>query len=198
MGQLMEYGKQGQPHMSLLKRIVLAIYPHPWGIQRMGLASVVMLPRHVEGARHISIGNDVIIHQNSWIAAIDRWGEDVFEPHISIGDHVRIGHNAMITAIQGVSIGEGCLFSSQAFVSDHAHQAMPGVIPPARQPLVSKGPVVIGRHCFIGIRAAIMGGVTLGDYCVVGANAVVTRSFPAGSVLAGAPARLLRTLPTPG
>jgi acetyltransferase-like isoleucine patch superfamily enzyme len=40
-----------------------------------------------------------------------------------------------------------------------------------------------------------MSGVTLGDYCVVGANSVVTRSFPAGSVIAGAPARLLRTLP---
>jgi acetyltransferase-like isoleucine patch superfamily enzyme len=42
-----------------------------------------------------------------------------------------------------------------------------------------------------------MGGVNLGDYCVVGANSVVTHSFPAGSVIAGAPARLVKTLDTP-
>jgi len=37
-----------------------------------------------------------------------------------------------------------------------------------------------------------MSGVTLGEHCVVGANSVVTRSFPAGSMVAGCPAKLVK------
>ena len=39
-----------------------------------------------------------------------------------------------------------------------------------------------------------MSGVTLGNNVIVGANAVVTKSFPDNSVIAGVPARLLRVL----
>ena len=42
--------------------------------------------------------------------------------------------------------------------------------------------------------AGVMPGVTLGEGCVVGAHAVVTHSFDAGSVVAGVPARLVRTV----
>jgi acetyltransferase-like isoleucine patch superfamily enzyme len=183
--------------MSLLKRIAFVLYPRPWGIGRIGRDSAVMLPRRVKGAAHVQIGDDVIVQPHAWIEGVVRWGPTSFTPRIRIGDHVRIGRHAMITAIEEVSIGEGCLLSDQVFMSDHAHGAVPGNVPPTRQPLEPRGAVRIGRHCFIGIRACILGGVTLGDYCVVGANSVVTQSFPAGSVVAGAPARLLKTLYIP-
>ena len=51
----------------------------------------------------------------------------------------------------------------------------------------------IGRNCFIGGRALILPGVEIGDGCVVGAGAVVTKSVPAGSIVAGNPARVIRT-----
>lgn len=181
--------------MKIWKNIAISIYPRPWKLKEIGRNSLILFPRRLEGARAISIGKNVIINSHGWIAAIEHYGVQTFHPAIIIGDHVRIGRNVIITAIDIVNIGEGCLFSEQIFISDHAHSAIPGPLPPARQPLVSSGPVKIGRHCFIGIRAVIMSGVTLGDYCVVGANSVVTRSFPAGSVIAGAPAKLLRTLP---
>jgi lipopolysaccharide O-acetyltransferase len=183
--------------MSILKTLGFFLYPRPPGIGALGRRSLVLLPRRVEGASHVRIGADVIVKPHAWIAAIDRWGETRYAPRIRIGDHARIGGHAMITAIDEVEIGAGCLLSEQVFISDHRHEAIPGPVPPTRQPLAVGGPVRIGRHCFIGIRACIMGGVTLGDYCVVGANSVVTRSFPAGSVIAGAPARLLKTLPIP-
>ena len=183
--------------MNLLRRLAFLLYPRPWGIGAMGRQSVVMLPRRIEGAAGLRLGTDVVVQGHGWLAAIDRWGEARYAPQIRIGDHVRIGRQAMITAIEAVEIGDGCLLSEQVFISDHTHQALPGAVPPARQPLVPRGAVRIGRHCFIGIRACILGGVTLGDHCVVGANSVVTHSFPAGSVIAGAPARLLKTLDLP-
>ncbi|WP_311380736.1 DapH/DapD/GlmU-related protein [Arthrobacter sp. ISL-28] len=58
------------------------------------------------------------------------------------------------------------------------------------------GPISIGRNCFIGQRAVVLGGVTIGDGAVVGAGSVVTRDIPAGATAAGVPARILPKTPT--
>ncbi|MEO8531739.1 MAG: DapH/DapD/GlmU-related protein [Deltaproteobacteria bacterium] len=50
----------------------------------------------------------------------------------------------------------------------------------------------IGKNCFIGGRAIILPGIEIGDGCVVGAGSVVTKSVPAGCVVAGNPARIVR------
>ena len=51
----------------------------------------------------------------------------------------------------------------------------------------------IGENCFVGGRSLIMPGVTVGDGCVVGAGSIVTKDVPPGSVVAGNPARILRS-----
>ncbi|MEY2470395.1 MAG: serine O-acetyltransferase [Actinomycetota bacterium] len=48
---------------------------------------------------------------------------------------------------------------------------------------------VIGDNCYLGPGAKLFGRIELGPGCTVGANAVVTRSFPACTVLVGVPAR---------
>ena len=50
---------------------------------------------------------------------------------------------------------------------------------------------MLGNNIEIGVGAKIIGNVELGENCQVGANAVVTKSFPANSVLVGIPARPL-------
>lgn len=50
----------------------------------------------------------------------------------------------------------------------------------------------IGRDCFIGARSIILPGVSIGDGSVVGAGSVVVHDVPAGSVVAGNPARIIR------
>lgn len=51
----------------------------------------------------------------------------------------------------------------------------------------------IGADCFIGGRSLILPGVEIGDGSVVGAGSVVTRPVPPGSLVAGNPARILRS-----
>ena len=48
---------------------------------------------------------------------------------------------------------------------------------------------VIGDRVDIGAGAKIIGGITIGEDSKIGANAVVTKSFPANSILVGVPAR---------
>jgi len=58
--------------------------------------------------------------------------------------------------------------------------------------------VVIGKGCWLGMNSVVLPGVHLGDGTIVGANAVVTKSFPEGRcVLAGVPARCIKTLQPP-
>ena len=51
----------------------------------------------------------------------------------------------------------------------------------------------IGANCFIGGSSLILPGVEIGDNCVIGAGSVVTKSVPARSLVAGNPARILRS-----
>ncbi|MBV8923397.1 DapH/DapD/GlmU-related protein, partial [Bradyrhizobium sp.] len=56
-------------------------------------------------------------------------------------------------------------------------------------------PVVIADKVWIGFNASILKGVTIGEGAVVGACSVVTRDVPPFAVVAGNPARVIRTLP---
>jgi acetyltransferase-like isoleucine patch superfamily enzyme len=51
----------------------------------------------------------------------------------------------------------------------------------------------IGRRCFIGARSLIMPGVNIGDGSIVAAGSVVTKDVPARSIVAGNPARIIRS-----
>jgi acetyltransferase-like isoleucine patch superfamily enzyme len=51
----------------------------------------------------------------------------------------------------------------------------------------------IGKRCFIGARSIILPGIEIGDDCVVGSGSVVTKNVPARSVVAGNPAKVLRS-----
>lgn len=53
---------------------------------------------------------------------------------------------------------------------------------------------IIGNNCFIGINAVILMGTNLGDNTIVGAGSVVSGKFPGNVVIAGNPAKIVRTL----
>jgi acetyltransferase-like isoleucine patch superfamily enzyme len=172
--------------------VIRGILYHPLGLKRIGESSGVHLPRRIEGAKYIEIGNRVYVCGVSTLWAISRYGEDFYQPSITIGDDVHIGRFAYVTAIEGIHIGSGSVLSEHVYITDHSHGFDPDAGLIMKQRPVTKGPVRIGAHCFLGYRVAVMPGVVLGDHCVVGANSVVTRPFPPYSMIAGAPARLLK------
>lgn len=88
---------------------------------------------------------------------------------VEIGDYTNIGPNA------------GIVSSNHDFINNDVHVQAP--------------PVVIGRHCWLGMGAVVLPGVRLGDFTIVGAGAVVTKSFEEGyCVIAGNPARIIKPL----
>ena len=135
----------------------------------------------------ISIGDRNAFTQGCWL-----WPEDADYPgiRIRIGSGNYFNRNTMIDACGLVEIGDDNMFGPDVYVTDSSHQFGEGISPKA-QPM-QRGCVKIGNRCWIGAKVVILKDVELGDNCVVGAGAVVTRSFSAGSVIAGVPARLLR------
>jgi acetyltransferase-like isoleucine patch superfamily enzyme len=167
----------------------------PRGLRYRGSGVEVKFPRRIKGGNYISMGQNAKVDSGAWIEAISTYAGDVFDPSIFIGRDVQIGRGLILTAIDRVIIGDGCLLSEQVYISDHAHDVkMQSEAPLVSLPLCNRGPVTIGRRCFIGMRAMVLGGVTLGEGCVVGAGAVVTRSFPDYSVIAGVPGRLIGSI----
>jgi len=54
-------------------------------------------------------------------------------------------------------------------------------------------PITIGNNVYVGVNTTILPGVTIGDNVVVGACSVITKNVPSGSVVAGNPARVIKT-----
>jgi lipopolysaccharide O-acetyltransferase len=161
---------------------------------KIGLNSFFEKPKKLDGPQYIEIKDNSSIGHSSWLGAFDKYSNQSFTPNIIISNNVRIGNYACITAINEILIKDGCLLSEYIYISDHYHGFDPMLnLSPKDQPLFSKGKVEIGENTFVGFRATILSGVKLGKNCVVGSHSVVTKSFPDYSMIAGSPARLIKT-----
>ncbi len=109
----------------------------------------------------------------------------------NVGKSFAVSGCCYIQAINGIEIGDDCLFSFGVGIVSSNHE--PGNLSES----VKDAPVRIGNNCWLGKNAIILPGVVLGDRCVVAAGAVVTRSFPADSVVAGVPARAIENRGSP-
>lgn len=93
-----------------------------------------------------------------------------------------------------ISIGAECVFGEEVMLLTGKHISA-GEAAVLGQPLhsvpASGRDIVIGRGCYIGSRALVIGPVTIGEYAVVGAGAVVTRDVPAYSFVGGVPATVI-------
>lgn len=113
----------------------------------------------------------------------------ILPQHITIGESVwtsfAVSGGCYIQAGNGIVIGDHTRFAPGVKIISANHD------PENLDEWLSSPPIKIGRCCWIGANAIILPGVELGDASVVGAGAVVTKSFPSGSIVAGVPARLI-------
>lgn len=113
---------------------------------------------------------------------------------LTIGKRVLIGAWTTLSVFDEVVIGDDCLLAERVSIRDHDHRFEHPDVPVADQGYRVSS-IRLGNNVWLGAGVTLLKGVSLGDGCVVGANAVVTRSFPAGCVLAGVPARVIQQLP---
>jgi len=134
----------------------------------------------------IEIGSYNAFTQGCWIWPNDEEFDGI---RIRIGSGNYFNRNLMIDACGSVEIGDENMFGPDVYIADSNHTFEKGASPKTLP--MSRGRVKIGNHCWIGAKVVILKDVELGDGCVIGAGAVVTKSFPAGSVIAGVPAKLI-------
>ena len=111
---------------------------------------------------------------------------------IDIGNHVSIHQMCYFECIGGLKIGSHVSISHGVSVITHEHDYLQSKVPIREAPILLR-PVVIEDDVWVGAGAKILGGVTLGKGTVVGAGAVVTRSVPANTIVAGVPAKIIGT-----
>lgn len=129
-----------------------------------------------------------------------------------IGDDTKIG--AFVEVQKNARIGNRCKISSHTFVCEgvviedevfvgHGVVFINDVYPRATtgsgalqtEADWSVAPTLVKKGASIGSGATILANVTIGERAIIGAGAVVTRDVPAGSIVAGNPAKYIRAIP---
>lgn len=112
-----------------------------------------------------------------------------FGRHIRLGKNVFINHACTFLDLGGITIEDDVLIGPKVSLITENHP----VNPEERKKLDLK-PVTIRRNAWIGANAVILPGVTVGENAVVAAGAVVTENVPDDTVVAGIPARVVKSL----
>jgi acetyltransferase-like isoleucine patch superfamily enzyme len=169
-------------------------YPFPSKGRKLSIHYTCILERTT--AHRMKLGNYVSFLKDAVVYVLNVSSpEEKGEPIIIIDDHCTIAQRCQIGAKNLIHIERDVILSASALIVDHLHAYEDVTLPIAQQGVTEGGRIRIGQGCWIGHAAAIIcdkGELILGRNCVVAANAVVTRSFPPYSVIAGNPARVVK------
>lgn len=111
-------------------------------------------------------------------------------PHmVKIGKNVVVMPGCLMMSAGGITIEDGALIAANVQLISNNHDLY------ERQIITCK-PVHIGKNVWVGAGATILPGVTIGDNAVVGAASVVTKDVEPDTIVAGNPARFIKSIPT--
>lgn len=112
---------------------------------------------------------------------------------VTLGKHVSVWYNAVLRGDEGaITVGENTNIQDCAVLHEETHIGAGCT--------VGHGAIVhgctVGNNVLIGMGATVLNGAKIGDDCIVGAGALVTGKMdaPAGSMLLGTPAKIVRPL----
>lgn len=116
-------------------------------------------------------------------------GKNVF-----IGRYFYANYNLTILDHMPVTIGNNVLIGPNVVISSASHNIDYRIRNKDNRMDIAGAPVVIEDNVWIGANVAVMPGVTIGKHSVVAAGSVVTTDVPPDSVVAGVPAKVMKTL----
>jgi len=111
-----------------------------------------------------------------------------FGRSVKLGKNVFINHACSFLDIGGITIEDDVQIGPRVNLISENHP----LDPTERKTLILK-PVVIRRNVWIGAGATVLPGVTIGENAIVAAGAVVSRDVPENTVVAGIPAKVIKT-----
>lgn len=140
-----------------------------------------------DGNEGIRIGANVYIGRNSIIYCK---GGDIF-----LGESVNISSNCQLFSSNKLEIGAGTIIGGFTYILSGGEYDYNNSTPFAQQNgMESKGPLKIGRDCWLGARTTVLDGVQIGERCVIAAGAVVNKPLEAKSIAAGIPAKTIKKI----
>ncbi len=145
---------------------------------KIGVGVLVLHPHTFEIGDAVFIGNQTFLQGRH-------------DGRCVIGAHTWIGPQSYFDC-RDMELGEYVGWGPGAKVLGSEHTGEPASVPIIQTDLVIK-PVRVGNGADIGVNAVLLPGVTVGEGAIVGAGAVVTKDVAPYAVVAGVPAKFLRS-----
>lgn len=157
----------------------------------------------IEFGAHIMIGPNCIFYiQSRWLigsnvsfasncSVFSRERNNYGE--LKIGDGTNIGDNSLIDLTDNVTVGKKVAIGAFSIIYTHDHDFSANTFASWEGP-IKKREVIIEDGAWVGSRVIILPGVVIGKRSVVAAGSVVTKDVLPNTVVAGVPARLVKSI----
>jgi acetyltransferase-like isoleucine patch superfamily enzyme len=159
--------------------------------KKIGPGTVIVQPMFISNADCIEIGDHVLIRAGARLEAIrDPYGRT---PSLIIGSNINIEQGVHIVCHNRIVIGKDVSIAGRCAIVDVTHP-YEDINAGRIGSLIADNDsyVEVGDGAFLGYGAVILPNVRIGKRAVIGANAVVTHDVPEFSVVAGAPAKVMK------
>lgn len=154
---------------------------------------LIRFPVIIRGKKYIYFGSNITMGGR---CRIEVHGNHK-NKRLIFGENVNMGYDVRISCSDKIEIGNNVLMGSKVLIIDNCHGKYSGEeqdspnTPPNKRKLVAR-PISIKDNVWIGENSVIQMGVTIGYGSIVAANTVVTKDVPEKSMVAGAPARIIK------
>lgn len=168
---------------------ILELLPRPFNVALLGLMRrrrglIGMGLRYCLLRRvGVSVGQNVSVREDVYLLR---------PTGLQLGNNVSIHPLCYLDATGGILIGDDVSIAHAVTIMSTSHTFRSLNEPIKDQPAMS-APTTIERDCWVGAQSIILAGVRVGAGSVVAANSVVTRDVPPRSVVAGSPAKVVKS-----